>query len=293
MRLANIPFRLESELVQRWHRWRGSRPTSRPFLSGDGYRALTPWRYEGEARHQLDPRTLPAGAVVFCEAWHLEEFLSNVAPHTRGGLIVVSSNGDPNFSQGSVARLPAQVEHLWVQNCEAVDSRVHPLPIGLENASRHANGIVRDFQVLRKKPEPTRNRILWGFAEVTNPVVRGAARAALERCAVADRQPAVNSRVYRTAVAHYRFVASPPGNGQDCHRTWEALYLRVVPIVIRSRMTEHFASLGLPLWLVDRYDELNGETESTLERRYASFRAGFTQPSLWMDYWEEAILHRA
>ena len=31
--------------------------------------------------------------------------------------------------------------------------------------------------------------------------------------------------------AHFAFVASPSGNGLDCHRTWEALLLRSIPIV--------------------------------------------------------------
>ena len=34
--------------------------------------------------------------------------------------------------------------------------------------------------------------------------------------------------------AQYAFVASPPGNGFDCHRTWEALVLGCIVIVQNS-----------------------------------------------------------
>jgi hypothetical protein len=38
-------------------------------------------------------------------------------------------------------------------------------------------------------------------------------------------------QTFRDAVRASRFVLSPPGNGNDCHRTWEALYLGAIPIV--------------------------------------------------------------
>jgi hypothetical protein len=107
----------------------------------------------------------------------------------------------------------------------------------------------------------------------------------LSEVATADSFTWTFSRAYRKLAAQYRFIASPPGNGEDCHRTWEALYLRSVPIVIRSPMTEQFHALGLPLWLVDSYDELRGLQESDLEAKYEDLKAGFEHPALWMDYW--------
>ena len=292
MKWRNLPFRMESELVKRWFAATRLRPSSAPFLSGDGYRALTNWRYESDSRSTFSSVRVPEGSVVFCDAWLLEEFLKSVAPKMNPHLTVVSSNGDPSFTVDKLGWIPASVDHLWVQNCDVVDSRVSALPIGLENARLHTNGVVGDFVSLRRGPAPSRNRILWGFSEVTNPVVRSTARRALERCAIADRIVAVNSRAYRRKAAGYRFLASPPGNGLDCHRTWEAFYLRVVPIVLRCVMTERFAALGLPLWLVDSYEELAEETEQTLDARYRQLAGGFSHPALWMDYWKKVIFDR-
>ena len=42
-----------------------------------------------------------------------------------------------------------------------------------------------------------------------------------------------------------------PGFGQDCHRTWEALYLGVVPVVSRTCLTDHSDLYdGLPVSLL-------------------------------------------
>lgn len=290
MQLRNVAFRLEGEFVRLWYRWSGRRPSSAPFLSGDGFRALTPWRYEHDTKSRFEPTKVPSGSLVFCDAWLLEEFLKGPAlrlpPKTR----LISANGDPNFTPDKLSWISAAIDHLWVQNCEVDDPRVSPLPIGLENARLHVNGIVADFARLRRVSPAKKSRILWGFAEGNNAVERGKARVALQANALADKLPFVNARAYRKRVAKYQFVASPPGNGSDCHRTWEAMYLRVVPIVVRSTMTERYASLGLPLWLVDSYHELNALNEQDLDTKYRELSSGFLCPVLWMDFWKEAVL---
>ena len=50
------------------------------------------------------------------------------------------------------------------------------------------------------------------------------------------------------------FCLSPHGNGIDCYRTWQALYLRTVPIVTRSALTEQHPEL--PLIVLDDWSEL-------------------------------------
>jgi hypothetical protein len=53
------------------------------------------------------------------------------------------------------------------------------------------------------------------------------------------------------SVAHFRFVLSPPGKGQDTHRTWEALSVGSVPIVTaKSPINAVFS--GLPVLQVSR-----------------------------------------
>ena len=57
------------------------------------------------------------------------------------------------------------------------------------------------------------------------------------------------------------FVISPSGNGPDCHRTWEAIYLGCVPVVLRSSLSEEFTT-NLPILAVDHWSDffnLSGE----------------------------------
>jgi len=56
-------------------------------------------------------------------------------------------------------------------------------------------------------------------------------------------------------LAGHKFVISPRGNGVDCHRTWEALYLRTIPIVRRSLHMDEFSDL--PIYYVDDWNEIS------------------------------------
>jgi len=52
----------------------------------------------------------------------------------------------------------------------------------------------------------------------------------------------------------YPFWLSPRGNGLDCHRTWEALYLDVIPIVWNSTLNSLY--IDLPVIILDKCSEI-------------------------------------
>jgi hypothetical protein len=61
---------------------------------------------------------------------------------------------------------------------------------------------------------------------------------------------------YVNHLATCKYAISPPGNGVDCHRVWECLYLGVVPILLRSVFTEKLAK-KFHCVLLDNWSDLN------------------------------------
>jgi hypothetical protein len=53
----------------------------------------------------------------------------------------------------------------------------------------------------------------------------------------------------------YPLWLSPRGNGIDCHRTWEALYLDAIPIVWHSTLDSLFTDL--PVIIINDWSEIN------------------------------------
>jgi hypothetical protein len=63
----------------------------------------------------------------------------------------------------------------------------------------------------------------------------------------------LNPKEYRKKLSMSKFVISPPGNGIDCHRTWESMYFGAVPIV-----REDFWPFGseLPVLPVQKWSDI-------------------------------------
>jgi hypothetical protein len=53
----------------------------------------------------------------------------------------------------------------------------------------------------------------------------------------------------------YPLWLSPRGNGIDCHRTWEALYLDAIPIVWHSTLDSLYTNL--PVLIINDWSEIN------------------------------------
>lgn len=112
-----------------------------------------------------------------------------------------------------------------------------------------------------------------------------------------DRQPMISNlkgcdghpelEKYLIQLQHYKFVLSPAGNGPDAHRTWEALMMGCIPVVLTGPFDELYA--GLPVLILDSWDEL---TPQVLEQAYVRFRYGqqkYTFDTLFTPHWFRMI----
>ncbi len=71
------------------------------------------------------------------------------------------------------------------------------------------------------------------------------------------------------------------GNGLDCHRTWEALYLGAIPAVKSSDLDPIYE--GLPVLIVEDWSDL---TEEYLEKKYEEMSQGeYNLEKLDASYW--------
>lgn len=60
---------------------------------------------------------------------------------------------------------------------------------------------------------------------------------------------------YYTELQEHHFVVSPDGNGPDCYRSWETLYLHRYPLVSKNNVTNHF--IDLPIVQIEDWTKLN------------------------------------
>lgn len=91
---------------------------------------------------------------------------------------------------------------------------------------------------------------------------------------------------YIKTLSEYAFALSPFGHGLDCHRTWEILLMRTIPIVETSQLDPLFEQL--PVVIVKNWQEI---TEENLEKWLPIYAEKFwtphgtVEPYLTVDYW--------
>jgi len=99
----------------------------------------------------------------------------------------------------------------------------------------------------------------------------------------------VTNPLYYHLINKYKFILSPSGAGPDCHRTWEALYMGCIPIVISSSINELYEDL--PILVINDWNEINKEF---LEKKYIEImnknkNNEYNINKLYLQFWLDKI----
>ena len=199
----------------------------------------------------------------------LDHFVRAALPTIRRPFALVTTDGDVNVpSELRPETVAALLEspYLVAWRSQNYDGTRHPklgpFPIGLDLHTPRAEGNPDALAALitrvRSGREPIGKQPLRVFTDVNlnlNSEERRRVHAQLLGCRHVDF---AETRVSQEAVwrqyASSPFVLSVEGNGRDCHRTWEALYLGAIVIARRSSLDPLFEDL--PVALVDDWSEV-------------------------------------
>lgn len=191
--------------------------------------------------------------------------------------------------------------HWFCQNIDLLDCPiVSPVPIGIDYHTIHRKshwGEPRTHfseQDIKLDILSKRSKQAWNsrkhmvlldahLTAYTNPTDREMAYSVLKDKPFIQLLPKSKPRgEYWEFMNEHRFIVSPLGNGMDCHRTWEALVLGVVPIVRRSTISSLFD--GLPVIIVDKYEDITQELLDNYE-----YPESFPEERLTLKYWNDMI----
>jgi hypothetical protein len=238
----------------------GKNRSSYPFLSGDTFRANCAVRIDELNENyisRISPQDLLTKTSIFLRAdfghFLVEKLSKEDAPDFSNWQLVLH-NSDKIPDLNDLQFLASKFEKVFCVNWLGSKSIATPIPIGLENFSYLQNGVPKDFS-LQNRPFAGRNvELLTAFSDSTNPEERQKARLSVANISSnLNLQVPVKPSAYRNILSDTKFVLSPPGNGPDCHRTWEAIYLGAIPIVKRNFWP--FESIDLPVLIVDHWED--------------------------------------
>jgi hypothetical protein len=275
-----------------------NRPTSYPFISVDGFRALA--QHVFDELSDINPEKVEKNDIVFVRTDFLIEFFEKKHPHIKNKYILLSGNVDTNVEQEYKKYDDEKIIHWFAQNLDFKTEKVTPLPIGITNyhyvntlGKGKIDVLLKNIN-LKDSKNKIKDKISFGFNFNKDCMIpRSLERMALDKKLNEDknfeRVNTVDQDEYFKKLNQYYFTVSPEGAGIDCYRTWEAMYLGIVPIVKRSTTTEYLKGLNLPIILVSDWNEMDKILKNGLPAEYDKLKAEFNNKAIYMGYWMDQI----
>ncbi len=282
--------RIQRKIIRELYKFFKYRPTSYPFISGDGFRSMANHIHD-EIKKITNPEKVRDGEIIFVKADMLIDFFENVHPKINSRYKLISHNSDENITEKYTKYIDEKIIHWFAQNLMFEHEKVTVIPIGIENKYLYLHGIVNFFR--NKNPNSEKiNKIIFGFNPNTNPSIRNKSLSELRYSELTyEIKKPLDSKGYLKLLSEYKYVASPPGNGIDCIRTWEAIILGTTPVCLSNKNTELLLKLGAPIISVENYST---EEISKIEEEFNKLKIkGLIKNDICtIDFWKDLINHK-
>lgn len=196
---------------------------------------------------------------------------------TKNKFVIFCSHEDTPIDHH--IRIPDNVLGIHAVNAEFNNDRIHPFPYGLQRelGEKDRRLSIMTEMVREDRPQiPT--KLLYincGLGqERNNPeradlvIFEGLPWTTCRFDKDSKFFPYERYADFLTELKDHKFMVCPQGHGMDCHRNWESLYMRRVPVMKKS---PYFARLmeGFPVLFVDQWSDI---TQKLLEESDHLFR---------------------
>ena len=170
--------------------------------------------------------------------------------------IIFCNNEDTPITDDIHSHIPPNVLAIYAANAIGFGGRVHPFPYGLQR-KLYPVDVRLDEMHAALKSDPKPPKLLYiNHAEHTNISERGNIRDMFADKSFATVSPRVDYPEYCRMIQAHKFMICPEGNAVDCHRNWEVLLLKRVPIMKRNPYLEECYK-DYPILWVDDYADVN------------------------------------
>jgi hypothetical protein len=237
-----------------------------------------------------NPNTINDGDSVYCDTHHILKYKDIL--NTKKDLTIVTHNSDHCLYDGQTDNPNGiNVDELicysrWFgQN--SYSKKVIPIPIGFEN-TRWESSFGPKTQWLESSVNLSNDPkflVYLNCNKNTNISERQKCYDEASKMVIVNiDHPNLTYLEYLNRIKEHMFVFSPRGNGLDCHRTWEVLMMRRVPILKREGQLEKLYK-NIPVLFVDDWTDIHN---MDLKKVFKSFSFD-NQEYLEFEFWKNKI----
>lgn len=240
--------------------WKTFEDHSFPYINGNAFAVQCKhvWNYDGYKINNYDK----PGNWVYVKTDYIADFFSKIDP--RFNFVLFTGNSDYSINESHLPYLNDRRVIKWfAQNANINHPKLRPIPIGLAPIG-YSHGDIHAVNKVRNEFNEKQNMFYANFAVQNNRTER---EYCLQQTGI-SLTPDINGgwdgfaggyklpnnfEGYLRDLSKSYFCLSPKGNGIDCHRTWESLYVKTIPIVTRSIVTE--AHKDMPIIILDDWSD--------------------------------------
>jgi hypothetical protein len=232
------------------------------------------------------PDDLKYAKSIFTYPHILDYFFNFVYPQLEGPFTLITHNSDVGITSNFHPFLDSsKIKKWYCQNKYTSHPKLFSIPIGIANSQWPHGNLQALKQTIENNLEKN-NLVFKSFDCSTNTPVRLQVNTETELNGFKMMNPMPFTQYIQRLKQSY-FCIAPPGNGADCHRIWECLYLGCVPIIYKHPFS--FTEFSeLPIMQIDSYTQI---TESFLKEKIKEFYPfnKFNFKKLDLNYWKEVI----
>lgn len=239
--------------------------------------------------------------ITFAKTDFVFDGLSELRQVKQSPKAFVTHQSDFSITEEHKKHLPADT--VWfAENCEVVgDPNIIGIPNGLNNMNfvinktskdgrysscfSHLADFHRDLSIQHENKRQVNNLVYMNFTADTFASERTEVFNLFSDKRFVTKKSKISHQEFAKDVYNHPFTLSPRGNGYDCVRTWEAIYLGSIPIIKINNVMSHFKEL--PILFVGDWKDVN---ESFLEEKINEFsKKDFDLSKAKISYWDSVL----
>jgi hypothetical protein len=171
--------------------------------------------------------------------------------------IVFTNLEDTPIDEYIFDKIPENVLSINAANAVSYGGKVNPIPYGVQRRLTSNDNRIEILTSFMQKIDIIPKNILYVNHSInTNPKERsGISELFLNKSWAKVEQGNVNYNQYLSELENSKFMICPIGNAIDCHRNWETLYMRRVPIMKKNNYLEYLFR-DYPVLFVENYSDV-------------------------------------
>ena len=207
--------------------------------------------------------------------------------------IIFTNLEDTPIDDFILSKIPENVACISAVNAITHNDKVIPAPYGVQRRMNPSDDRIEQLtQYMEHVPSKPRNLLYVSHNESSNVKRMGIKSLFYDKDWAEVNEQRVPYNIFLYNLSGSKFMICPIGNAIDCHRNWEVLYMRRVPIMTRDPYLQKLFE-NYPVLFVDKYSDVTEElliaNDHLFQKAQTMDLSGLTLPTFFDRIVEKAL----